>query len=468
MQPIRQTSFHPLQRKGFPLFLAFLALNSCNRIPTERPQESTQVEVREAFTAALTGQENKIATNWLKTFRDPQLTRLVEQALANNPDLQATAINLKSAREGTIIGRANRLPNIGASGNGSVTRSDGDTFRSYGLSLNASWEVDLWGRLRDLELASIADYEATLADYRSARLSLAINTAQSWCNLITAESQLTLARETLSSFKQNYQVIQRGYKLGTLRPLDDAFGRSNVAAAEGTLKGSRLNRDEAARNLQILLGVYPDSNLVAAAELPRIPPIRAGLPAELLARRPDLTSRRAQIYASAKRADSSRNNLLPSFNLTGNSGTSSSELRNLLDPANLATTLAFSIAQNLYSGGALSAQARQALIANEQQIKLYQSDVLQAFREVESALATDESLKKQEEFLKTEVSNTALAEKWAESDFVEGLDVGNQPSILEVLEAQQRALNARAGLIALKNSRLQNHLDLLLALGGSI
>ena len=308
---------------------AILAV-SCNQIPSQRPTAEVQIEARDTYAAAQTGQNGKIATGWLKSLRDPQLTRIVKTALANNPSLQATATQLKSAREGTIIGRANRLPNFTASGQSSLSRSNSETNNFYSLSLNSSWEPDLWGRLRDLEAASFADYETAVADYRSARLSLAINTAQSWCNLITAESQLTLARETLDSFQKNYQIIQRGYKLGTLRPLDDAFGRSNIASAERSLKARQLDRDEAARSLQILLGTYPDAQIIASSQLPRIPPVRTGLPSELLARRPDLTARRSLIYASAKRADVSRKNLLPNFNLTANSGTSSSELRNLL------------------------------------------------------------------------------------------------------------------------------------------
>lgn len=449
------------------LFALTFAFGSCNQIPAERPSEQVSLDVRTAYAAAQSGQNGRVSTGWLSTLRDARLRRIVEEALVNNPDLRATATRLKSAREGAIIGRANRLPSVEASGRSSLSRSDGETNDSYGLSLNASWEPDVWGRLRDLEVASLLDYEASVADFRSARLSLAANTAQSWCNLITAEKQLVLARETLKSFQQNYQIIQRGYKLGTLRPLDDAFGRSNIASAERSLKSRQLARDEAARSLQILLGRYPDANLVSASELPETPSIRTGLPSDLLERRPDLTARRLRIFASAKRADASRKNLLPNFRLTTSSGTSSPDLQNILNPGNLASSIAASVAQNLYSGGELSARSRQSLAENENQIRLYERDALNALREVESALATDSSLKQQEQYLLTEVENTALAEKWAESNFVEGLDEGNRPSILEVLEAQRRALNARASLIALRNQRLQNHLDLLLALGGS-
>lgn len=468
MQLRRQILPHFTRYKTLVVVSLSIFFTSCNEIPSERPSESAQISVREAYSAALSGQENKIVTNWLESLQDPKLTSVVKKALSDNPDLQSTATRLRVAKQGTIIGRATRLPQVNASTSGALSRNNDQTNDSYSLNFNAAWEIDLWGRLRDLENANLADYEASVADFRSARLSLAVNTAQSWCNLITAESQLTLAKETLESFQKNYQIIQRGYKLGTLRPLDDAFGRSNIASAARSLKSSQLDRDEAARTLQLLLGSYPDAQLVASAKLPTMPPIRAGLPSELLARRPDLTARRALIYSSAKRADADRKSLLPDFNLSGSSGTSTAALENLLNPDNLASSIAASIGQNLFSGGVLTAQARQSLADNEEQIRLYERDVLQAFREVESALATDESLKKQEKHLFVEVENTALAEKWAESDFVEGLDTGNRPSILEVLESQRQALDARATLISIRNLRLQNYLDLLLALGGSI
>ncbi len=441
--------------------------SSCSPILSQRPTESVAIDIPSTFAAAQKGENKAITQGWLASLRDPILTKIVRSALTNNLDLQGAAIRLRSAREGTIIGRAARLPDLTTSSNNSLTRTNTDTFESFGLSLNSSWEADVWGRLRDLENASIADYEAAVADFRSARLSLAVNTAQAYCNLITAENQLTLARETLDSFQKNYQIIQRGYKLGTLRPLDDAFGRSNIASAKASLESSQLNRQEAARTLQLLLGEYPDTLIKSAPELPRIPEIRAGIPSDLIERRPDLTASRLQIYVSAKQADAARKNLLPSFRLTANTGSSSSELRDLLDPSNLVSTIAGSITQRIFAGGELNARARQAFAANESDVRIYQQDVLQALREVESALDANQSLKEQEQHLLTEVENTALAEKWAESDFVEGLDVGNRPSILEVLEAQRRALNARSSLISLRNNRLQNHLDLLLALGGT-
>ncbi len=469
LRPSFQYKKQSLRCLYFAISSGLALLSACNPTAIEAPVDGVSYELRDAFDAAQKGQDARISEGWLRTFRSPELSSLVKQALANNPDLRATASQLESARQGTIIGRAARLPTLSANSNANLSLDENfNSNRFFGLSLNAAWELDLWGRLLDLEVATIYDYEGALADYRSARLSLAINVAQSWCNLITAEKQLTLAEQSLDSFNQNYRIIQRGYKLGTLRALDDAFGRSNIEAAEGSLLSRQLDRNEAARTLQLLLGSYPDSELLSVDKLPKIPTIKAGIPAELLARRPDLTSRRLALAASAKRADAARKSLLPDINLTGNSGNSSNDLLQLLDPSNLTESLTASIAQNLFAGGRIRAQARQALANNQVQIDFYHGDVLTALREVESALDADLSLKKQEEHLRREVTNTVLAEKWAESDFVEGLDTGDQPSILEVLEAQRRALTAQITLINLQNQRLQNHLDLILALGGSI
>ncbi len=362
------------------LLLVGIPFVSCNQI-RERPQEETKIEVRSTFQAAQKGQHKKISTGWLKTLNHSQLSAIVHQALSSNPDLKVAASRLESVKQNAIIGRSNRLPQLNGSGRASLSRSNGSSSDSYALTLSSSWEPDLWGRLQDLESASYADYDAAIGDFRAARLSLAINTAQAWCNLVTAEKQLTLATQTLESFKKNFNIIERGYKAGTLRALDVNFGRNNVASAERRLRSRQLARNNAARSLNVLLGSYPDARFVSSTVLPQIPSnIQVGLPSSLLERRPDLIARRARLYASAKRADAARKNLLPNIRLTSSTGTSSSELRKLLDPSELASSIASSFTQSLYSGGELTSRARQSLANNQVQIDLYARDALNALR----------------------------------------------------------------------------------------
>jgi NodT family efflux transporter outer membrane factor (OMF) lipoprotein len=463
---LRRPFFHHIS--VFPALPIAFFVAAC-QFPQGQPAEQVAIDLPATFAAASQGENAEIATGWLKTLDSRPLTGVVHNALAQNPSLKAAASRLKGAREGVIIGRAARLPSVSSSTGANYSGFDGDFDESFSLSLNASWEPDLWGRLRDLEAASYGDYVVAVSDFRSARLSLAINTAQTWCNLVTAEKQLILARQTLASFQENFQIIERGYKAGILRPLDVNFGRNNIASAQRNLRSRQLDRNDAARALEVLLGAYPDAETFTNAELPSIPArLHAGIPSDLLNRRPDLSARQAQLFSSAKRADAARKNLLPNLRLSTSNGTSSPQIQDLLDLNILASSISASLSQTLFSGGELSARARQALADNRTQINLYAQDVLVALREVESALDTANALRDQQRFLEQESRQATLAEQLAERELIEGTATNSETQVLELLEAQRRAVSARAALISLRNREVQNHLDLLLALGGSI
>ncbi|MFP6881001.1 MAG: TolC family protein, partial [Roseibacillus sp.] len=182
-----------------------------------RPQEQARIDVPSLWNEAAQGQNRKIATGWLSEFGDARMTSLVREAIRRNNNLQAAAYRLKSTRESTIVGRSARLPSVNASGASSRSYSGlgpapGVSSDSYGLSFSASWEIDVWGRLRDLDYATRADYEAALADFRGAQLSLAVNTAQSWANLTESQQQLELAEKTLADFEKSLSLISRRQK----------------------------------------------------------------------------------------------------------------------------------------------------------------------------------------------------------------------------------------------------------------
>lgn len=458
-------------RLAIPISVASLCAASCTALTLEKPEGVPELDLPEVWKNSAKGDQGEISTGWLRTFNDHDMERLVAEALENNFDLARAAAILRAAKEGTIIGRAARFPNVGTSASGARTRTgngpleDAALTSDFGLSLDAAWEIDLWGRLRDLDLAARNDYLLARADFRGARLSLAANTAQAWFDLITSVQQIQLAETTLESFARNYRIVERNYKAGdeTASPLDVQFARTNVAAAERSLVATRLGRDEAARPLEVLLGRYPSAEIKSRDDLP-VPDaaVPAGLPSELLWRRPDLVAAAASLLASAKRADAARKNLLPSLSLTGRGSSSSVGLNQILiDPEHLVWNAAASLAQTLYAGGEPSAAARQALAQNDAAVRAFAAVALQAFREVESALATEHSLAEQVRFLATELKQATLAETQASRDYSEGL-VG----ILEILEAQRRAVGARNSMILLRNQRLQNRVDLHLALGG--
>ena len=175
----------------FPLLS--ILLGGCAALTTSRPESSARIDVPATWLESGKGSNGRISTGWLGEFHDPRMKQIVREAVANNNNLKATAYRLRAAREGTIGAHAARLPSVNANGGYSRSRSgngsaSGVTSESYSLSLNASWEPDLWGRLRDLDEASFASYEAAVAAFRSARLSLAVNSAKAWARVCVAGS----------------------------------------------------------------------------------------------------------------------------------------------------------------------------------------------------------------------------------------------------------------------------------------
>ncbi|MEM9282947.1 MAG: efflux transporter outer membrane subunit [Verrucomicrobiota bacterium] len=458
--------------RRFSTVLLSVMLAGCSALDLSAPGEDagSAVSFPSQWVSAGQGNDGRISTGWISSFRDDRLEGIVKEALASNPGLQAAAARLDAATERAVPARAARLPSIDArattlrvrDGNGpepTLLRSN------YALSLNLDWEIDLWGRLKDLDEAAQADLEGSAAVFRGARLSLAGNAAKAWFDYITAIQLVDLAVETRDSFQRNLRITERNYRAGdaTVSPLSVQLSRSTAAAAERSLIRARLDRDEAARSLEVLLGRYPSADVEGRAELPRLPgAIPAGLPSELLWRRPDLVAAEADLRASARRADAARKDLLPSLRLNADGVTASDALsRVLLDPEYIVWSIASSLVQQVYQGGEIVAAAREALANNEVAIRTFAELALLAFQDVESFLDAERSLAEQQVFLETELRQANLALDQAEREYSEGL-VG----ILELLEAQRRAVSARTDMIELRNQRLRNRVDLHLALGG--
>ena len=435
-------------------------------------EAASRIELPEMWTRASGGYQGAISTGWLDDFEDPEMKAMVEEALARNQGLRISEAQLEIARENLAFGRAPLLPslNLGISGGDSWVRERGfDSWDRSGASWSwnagVSWEVDVWGRLRDLDRATRHDHAAQEADMRGARLSLAAAVARAWCNLITTRQQLELARRTRENYQVTFRITERPFKAGdiTIRPLSVLFAKNNLVSADRSVLSRQLALDEAKRTLELLLGRYPAAEIEARDRLPDLPAtIPAGLPSELLMRRPDLVAAAEDLLASARRARAARKELLPAINLSGNLRGSDESLADLLvDPARIAFNLAESLSQPVFRGGRLQAQARQAFLRNRVRAESFVATALQAYREVESALDRDSSLAAQQEFLEVELAHADVAEAQANREFSEGVI-----TFIQVLEAQRRAVNARNAMISLRNQRIQNRIVLHLALGG--
>ena len=409
---------------------------------------------------------------WLEDLPKSQVKKLVDEAIEHNYDLRAAAARMRAARARSVIEGAERFPQVRASQDSArfLTVDQNDQRQranDFGLSLNLSWEIDLWGRLRDISRAADLDAAAAASDFRAARLSLAANTAKAWFNTVETELQVELARDTVKSFRDNLDIIQRAFDAGVDEPggdnaLDLRLARANVAGAESQLAFSQRNRDAAARSLETLLGRYP-ANAVRVAK--RLPSIRrrvpAGLPSELLLRRPDLIAAESRLAARGLQVSASKKAFLPSVTLTARGGTNSREFSELLDTDRLVANLAGGIVQPITEGGRLRGALALSAAELDEVLQGYAQATLEAFREVETALAAERYLAGQEAALVVAATESDAAETLAVEQYGRGL-----VDIITVLGAQRRAFDANSALIAVRNERLQNRIDLYLALGG--
>ena len=351
-----------------------LLLHGCGLQNLASPRDSLRVNTPDVWKAADNRENREISAHWLDQFHDSEMRRIVNEALAHNQNLQAAASRLRVAKELSIQVRANRLPRANLGSSAGVSLSDSETTERYGVSFAASWEPDLWGRLRNLDRAGAADFEAAVAEFRNAKLSLAALSAKSYCNLISAQQQANLAVVTLESFQKNLRIIERNYKAGipNVRALDVQLGRTNVSSTQRSVTARQLDRDQTARNLEVLLGRYPSATMQAAHDLPEISDsMPLGIPATLMERRPDLAAARSRIFASSERAKAAKKNLLPDISLSAGSGTSRSVIAKLFDPQSLVTSITASLSQALYNGGANVSEVRAALARNDAAIHDY-------------------------------------------------------------------------------------------------
>jgi outer membrane protein, multidrug efflux system len=417
----------------------------------------------------------KVADRWWESFGDTNLVGLVEEALVENHDLKAMKARIDAAMEQSRIIGADRLPSLdaqfgsqrqqqifvglpipGAAGP-LKTRSTAHTF-----NLVANWELDLWGRVRSSRQAALADYLAATDDLRGARLSLVAQTVRGWLRLVESRQQLGLASQTVQIFESTSRTVRDRYERGLVSPLDLRLALSSESSARALVQLRKSESNDARRQLEALLGRYPAGTLDPAIALPElIADVPAGLPSELLERRPDLQAAKWRVEAATQRTSEAKASLLPRISLTAGGGRTSSELGDLLDHDFSLWSIAGNAAQPIFQGGRLRSNVRLQKARARESFENYEAALLTAFREVETSLA-NESLLKEREF---ELGEAARQAKAAEKLAAERYRAGLEPFVT-LLESQRRALDSEGQLLTVRRNRLDNRVALHLALGG--
>jgi outer membrane protein, multidrug efflux system len=460
---------------GAALALATTALG-CSAVARVEPV-SAPIEPPPAFAAAGEAAEARsLAPDWWRAFDDALLDALIAEALEHNHDLAAAAARVEVARAAARVQGADLAPQIGASlssrraqqnfiglpipgREGSVLST---TSTSSALSFSVSWEADLWGRLRALRSAARADALATEAELAAARLSLAGQVARAYFTSVELGQQLGLAERTLDSRQRTLERVAARYQRGLSPSLEVRLARTQLEVVAAAVAGRRQQLDGALRQLEVLLGRYPRAEVERAETLPVPgPPVPPGLPAELLARRPDLAAAEQRVYAALADLGAARASLLPQLSLTGSTGTASAELADLLDTDLSVWSLAANLLQPLFQGGRLRAGVDLAEAGRDLATAAWAQSVLHAFSEVETGLAAERFLDQRLAASERAAEEAERAARLAEDRYLAGL-----ADYLSVLESQRQAFDSQGQLLAVRRERLAARVDLVLALGG--
>lgn len=451
---------HDLKQALAGLFCLLLA--GCMTTP-ERERKTALPPLPGQWSAERQKQD-PMQDHWLETFADPLLTQTVRTAIADNYDLRATAARIDAARARMRIDGAGRWPQLALLAG--YRRGDPGTsapeIGAFTALFDLSWELDVWGRIRAAQLASGQDVEAAKADWQAARLSLAARTAQNYIELAEARAQVMVAEQSMRERRTLVDLLRGRFRRGLTPALDLRLALTDLANAEAQLAEQRTREQNLTRDLEVLLGRYPDGRFAKAEALPPLPPaVPAGIPSELLERRPDLNAAFDRLCAADKRLESARKALLPRFTLTGSGGAGSAALTELVDPRAAAWNLALGLLQPIFTGGRLRGEIKLQEASVEEALNGYRNAALNAFREVEQTLAAEDRLREQESSLREAVKQTDASRKLAVYSYQHGLI-----EILTLLDSYRSTLNAQSAHLTARRQLLNNRIDLYLALGG--
>ncbi len=412
--------------------------------------------------AAQPGTAQAIAHGWLAAFSDVQLNALVQESLANNPDLQIAASRVEQAAGYVKSAGATLYPQVSflARGGGALS---GDSSGLEGVGIFANWELDLWGRVRAGRAAASTQYDSAGLDAEYARQSLAAFVAKSWFLAVEARLQKAIAEEMAQAAARQLAIAQDRLRVGSGDLNDVTLSRASLASYRDSVRNLEYAYRQSLRALEALAGRYPAAALEVPPQLTAMPgPVPAGMPAELLERRPDLVAAERRVAAAFYRVEEAKAARLPRIALTAAGTSISSELFVLKDRDNPVWSVGASLTAPLFLGGQLQAQVEIRTAEQKQAVLDYGRVGARAFGEVESALSAGFALEEREEILKEAVAENARALDFAYQRYRVG--VGD----LRAVQQQSLALQAsRTALLRVQSERLVQRVNLHLALGGS-
>ncbi len=437
----------------------------------------------------------EVVPNWITTFNDPELTRLVADAVARNPDLAVAAAKVEASRSAVRVASASLYPRVAGKGLGErqqreiidrsglnidppdlggtgVDNSGGsaDTSTSddssgrwvTGIGIGASWEADVWGRVRSKKAAAEAESAALEADYQFARQSLAAAVARAYFSTIEASQQAANARETLGLYDDYLNLTGIRKEQGHASDFEMSQIKSRTAGARDTIHTAEAARAQSIRAIEVITSHYPAGNLTTRTTFPGQPKaVPAGMPSQILERRPDIMAAEYRVAAAFHRVTEARAARLPRFALSATNGIGTAQLDGVGTLSAVNWSLAAGVTQPIFFGGELKAVEEIRTAEQKAAAYAYTSTALRAFEDVEDALANEYYLGLREESLSDMVEQSGSAAKLGRLQLDQG-----QADMFVILRLVSENLAAKVQLTQIRASRLRERVNLHLALGG--
>jgi NodT family efflux transporter outer membrane factor (OMF) lipoprotein len=414
--------------------------------------------------------------DWWSIYDDPVLSSLERQVEVSNENLKAAVAAYYAAREAVGVTRGSLFPSIGVAGSG--TRSGGGGSRNqvvggflpsssstrtiYNADANGTWDLDIWGKIRRELESDEAKAQASAADVAAARLSAQAALAQDYFQLRAAEQELRLLETSVQDYRVSLQIAQNRVDAGVTTLADVYSARTlleNTQSQENTVELTRAKLEHA---IAVLIGKAPTQLSLAQGSLAaKVPVVPAGVPSQLLLRRPDIAAAERNLESANAQIGVAESAWFPSLTLSGSFGYESASLGTLIRASDSVWSFGPSIAESLFNGGATVAQTRETRALYDSSVATYRQTVLSAFQQVEDDLATLR-------YLQTEYAQDSQA--LADAQRSETLSLNQYKAgvadYATVLTAQTARLNTEINALSVQNQRLVSSVDLIDAIGG--
>ena len=405
-----------------------------------------------------------VPDDWWTLFNDTALNDLQKQVLVGNENLKASAAQVELARAALGTARAPASPNLGVSAGStnSVLPGGISATPSNSLAANASWELDLWGRVSGNVNSAQARLQASSADLAAARWSLQALLTQTYFSLRSAEAQGLLLERSVAAYQRSFELTQNRYAGGIASAADVAQATTQLRSTQAQLIESQSSRAQLEHAIATLLGKSVAAfTLPRTATLPATPPVPVQLPSELMQRRPDIAAASARVAAANAQIGVAQSAFFPAITLSASAGFRGTDLLELIGAPNLFWSLGPALALAVFDGGARKAAEESARASTDQATASYRQTVLTALQEVEDNLVVAASLDEQ-----STLQTDALAGAQRNLDITNNQYKAGTVSYLNVVSAQTTALSAERTLLDVRNRRLAAIAVLLKNLGG--